>query len=240
MKLRVVFILLFSIVLGLALSAQKSNKKITISGYVVDANYYPVADAIIMIDGSKTNSVTDHNGFYKVKANPSAQNISIITFKTGVGEEPLVLDEPINGIRRINFTFAASIPRQIYNMTNDSDEEEINIGYGTQKKKNLSIPVSKFDGTNTKYTSYNSIYNMLLEVPGVQVKGNSILIQGAKSLYSSTEPLFVVDGITVNSIDYISPKWVKSIEVLKGPSASVYGSRGANGVILINLRSYPD
>ena len=73
------------------------------------------------------------------------------------------------------------------------------------------------------------------EVPGVQVNGTSIIIQGASSLTLSTEPLFVVDGIVVNSIDYISPISVKSIEILKGSAASIYGSRGANGVILIRL-----
>ena len=73
------------------------------------------------------------------------------------------------------------------------------------------------------------------EVPGVQVNGTSIRIQGASSLTLSTEPLFVVDGVTVNSIDHILPQMVKSIQVLKGSSAAIYGSRGANGVLLINL-----
>jgi TonB-dependent SusC/RagA subfamily outer membrane receptor len=67
------------------------------------------------------------------------------------------------------------------------------------------------------------------------VNGTSIRIQGASSLLLSTEPLFVVDGITVNSISDIQPLMVKSIQVLKGSSAAIYGSRGANGVILINL-----
>jgi TonB-dependent SusC/RagA subfamily outer membrane receptor len=73
------------------------------------------------------------------------------------------------------------------------------------------------------------------EVPGVQVSGTSIRIQGASSLMLSTEPLFVVDGMVVNSIGDIQPFTVKSIEILKGSSAAIYGSRGANGVILINL-----
>jgi TonB-dependent SusC/RagA subfamily outer membrane receptor len=66
------------------------------------------------------------------------------------------------------------------------------------------------------------------------VSGTSIKISGSSSLNASTEPLFVVDGIIVNSIEDISPQTVKSIEVLKGPDASVYGMRGANGVIVIN------
>ncbi len=240
MKAKIVLILLFSIALGATSSGQKSNKRITITGYVVDANQYPVSDAVVMIDGIKTKSLTDHNGFYKVKTTASAKTIGIAANLSGSGTKPLVIEEPVNGLTRINFAFDTYIPLQIFNKSNDADEEEIDIGYGTQKKKDLTVPVSKVDGTNKRYSGYSSIYNMLLDVPGVQVNGNEIQIQGVNSFNSSTEPLYVVDGLYVNSIDNISPQWVKSIEVLKGPAASIYGSRGSNGVILINLNTYPD
>jgi TonB-dependent SusC/RagA subfamily outer membrane receptor len=71
------------------------------------------------------------------------------------------------------------------------------------------------------------------EVPGVEVNGKTIRIRDAFSFYLNTEPLLVIDGMNVPSLDDISPFDVKSIEVLKGAAASVYGSRGANGVILI-------
>jgi TonB-dependent SusC/RagA subfamily outer membrane receptor len=74
------------------------------------------------------------------------------------------------------------------------------------------------------------------EVAGVEVIGTSIRIRGTSSLMSGTQPLLVVDGVTVNSIDNILPMMVKSIEVLKGSGAAIYGSRGANGVILITLK----
>jgi len=70
------------------------------------------------------------------------------------------------------------------------------------------------------------------EVPGVQVKGNLIRIEGISS-NKDTTPLFVLDGVIVDKIDDINPSQVKSIEILKGASSSIYGSRGANGVILI-------
>jgi TonB-dependent SusC/RagA subfamily outer membrane receptor len=71
------------------------------------------------------------------------------------------------------------------------------------------------------------------------VNGNSIQIQGSSSFNLSTEPLFVVDGIVVESVENISPTMVENITVLKGASASIYGSRGANGVILITLIGAP-
>jgi TonB-dependent SusC/RagA subfamily outer membrane receptor len=77
-------------------------------------------------------------------------------------------------------------------------------------------------------------------VPGVEVSGKSIKIRGSNSLNVSTEPLFVVDGVIVKEIDDISPETVKSIEVLKGPDASIYGTRGSNGVIVITRRTGKD
>lgn len=74
----------------------------------------------------------------------------------------------------------------------------------------------------------------------MQVSGKSISIQGVSSFTLTDEPLFVVDGMVVSSIDDVQPLMVKSIEVLKGSAASIYGSRGANGVIMITLKGASD
>ena len=71
------------------------------------------------------------------------------------------------------------------------------------------------------------------------VRGSDIQVQGPTSRYMSTQPLFIVDGNYVNSISHISPLTVKSLEVLKGSSASIYGVRGANGVIIIRTLQNP-
>jgi TonB-dependent SusC/RagA subfamily outer membrane receptor len=77
---------------------------------------------------------------------------------------------------------------------------------------------------------------MLRTQPGVLVSGRRVIIQGISTFYGNTEPLYVIDGMTVSNIDGIPPQQVKSIDVLKGPSASIYGSRGANGVIIITMK----
>lgn len=84
--------------------------------------------------------------------------------------------------------------------------------------------------------TYNDIYQMIRgEVSGVVVSGKSLLIEQGNSFFGSSEPLYVVNGVIVNSFDFVSPMDVKSIEVLKGSSAAIYGIRGANGVISITL-----
>ena len=77
-------------------------------------------------------------------------------------------------------------------------------------------------------------------IPGVQVNGKNIAIRGQSSLYNTSGPLFVVNGVIVTSIDHIRPIDVKSIEVLKSSSAAIYGSRGSNGVILIEVLTSAD
>ena len=84
---------------------------------------------------------------------------------------------------------------------------------------------------------YRDIYEMIQgKCAGVQVTGRSITIRGKNSINLSTEPLFVVDGVAVEDVSHINPREVKNITVLKDSAASIYGVRGANGVILITLK----
>jgi len=231
MKIRFLIVLLTALVTaGITASAQKPGKKIIIAGEVKDRNNQPVPQAIIMIDDVKTSILTNNNGYYKVKVRPTAKKIGIVSL-TGIAEEA------IDGRTIINFTLGGSALGQVNTRVNVPKEEEVNVGYGTVKKKDLTESVGKINGTDKKYASYSSIYEMIKgEVAGVEVKGTSIRIRGASSFQMSTEPLFVVDGVIVNTIDNIMPQIVQSIEVLKGSNAAIYGSRGANGVILITTK----
>ncbi len=182
-----------------------------------------------MIDGKTTAAKTNSKGHYKIKVKPSASQIGIFTLSTGA------IEEPINGRTIINFNLDKIIPRHLNARTGIPDEEVIDIGYGVTKKRNISKPVTKSEVSGNKYASFSSIYEVLETVPGVLVSGNNVTIRGIGTTGSST-PLFVVNGTTVNSISGIDPSTLKSIEVLKGPSASVYGLQGANGVIIIHLK----
>ncbi len=118
-----------------------------------------------------------------------------------------------------------------------SQEEVVEIGYGQEVRGKLTSSVSSVPKEKHP-TTYRNIYEMIVgKCAGVSVRGNSIYIRGINSINSSTEPLFIVDDSPRDSIDDINPNDVKSIDVLKDAGAtSIYGSRGANGVIIIKLK----
>jgi TonB-dependent starch-binding outer membrane protein SusC len=233
MKIKIFLILIISFCIFQGGYADKPGKKITITGVVLDANKKPVPNVLIFVDKVRSSSTTDSKGMYRIKVSPEAKKIIIYSIGGNVGEME------INGQTVINFNLAK--PNEISARPHLDEDETINIGYEEVKKKNLTMPVNKIDGKKTRYSNYNSIFEMISgEVPGVEVQGTSIKIRNAYSFYLSTEPLFVVDGIIVDKINDIVPTQVKSIEVLKGAAASTYGARGGNGVIVITLLSGRD
>lgn len=117
-------------------------------------------------------------------------------------------------------------------------EEEVNVGYGSMKRKDITSSVSSLDVDAQSVATYSNMYDYLRgRVPGVQVTSdNRILIRGVNSINLSTDPLIILDGSEINDLSVINPNDVESVSVLKDGSASIYGVRGANGVIIITTR----
>ncbi|MBQ8021941.1 MAG: TonB-dependent receptor plug domain-containing protein [Bacteroidales bacterium] len=121
-------------------------------------------------------------------------------------------------------------------------DEAVNVGYGEVARSQLAYAVSSVDMKDINKSIYTNIYDYLEgRVPGVQVirtgqNGARLQIRGVNSINASTDPLIIVDGVEVMDISSINPQDVKSIDVLKDASAAIYGSRGANGVILIRTK----
>lgn len=228
-----VFNLILVIFLTAGLASAQSGKKIRLTGRITDADNAPVTGVLVFADQVNTGKVTGKNGYFKIKIPAGTK---LIRIKSSTGE---FAESPVNGRNEVNIVlpggFKAVVQPVVKKESGDYKEEEVNVGYGRMKKSELVTPVTKLDGEKQKFV-YRSIYDMLRTMPGVQVNGTSIKIQGAESFMSSTEPLLVVDGMVVSTIDDIVPEFVKSIDILKGSSASIYGSRGANGVILITLK----
>lgn len=123
-------------------------------------------------------------------------------------------------------------------------EEGVNVGYGSVDRDKLTYSVSQLNVKENEMTSYTNIWDyMRSRVPGVVIGEASaggtpsIVIRGENSINSSTQPLIMLDGMETDDISGLNPNDVASISVLKDASASIYGSRGGNGVILITTKT---
>jgi TonB-dependent SusC/RagA subfamily outer membrane receptor len=200
-------------------SSKKSDKLIIITGKVLNTEKEPVAGAAIYIDNIPTNNTTKGNGTYKIKVSPTALKIEIRSSVYGSREIA------INGQTSIDFIFDAPFTA----IKSGGNAKE------TQVPDSLKKPARS---RGKKMITYNDIYQMIrVEVPGVIVNGRSIQIQQGHSFFGSSTPLFTVNGVIVPSIDNVNPVEVKSISVLKGSAAAIYGVNGTNGVICIVLKN---
>lgn len=235
MKLKLMFVLTLTIIFITKIYGQKENSQLTITGLVTDSNNKPISGAMIYIDEVNTNKVTSNKGIYKVKTSAGSKLISVYTLSNGMAESI------IDGRTTINFTLSLTLAEQNEAQINRIANEKAGESAGTEDRSNKSSSFNKVEGNLNKNMQYNSIYEMITgTIPGVQVNGKNIVIRGQSSLYNTSGPLFVVNGVIVTSIDHIRPTDVKSIEVLKSSSAAIYGSRGSNGVILIEVLTSAD
>jgi TonB-dependent SusC/RagA subfamily outer membrane receptor len=123
-----------------------------------------------------------------------------------------------------------------------AESELVDLGYGKVRRKDVTSSVSKVSVDEKTVTSYSDMGTYLMgRVPGLTVtktgNGYRYSIRSSDTIYGNTEPLFVVDGVTVDDISYLNPSDVDHVEVLKdAASASIYGTQGGNGVILITTK----
>jgi TonB-dependent SusC/RagA subfamily outer membrane receptor len=230
MKAKAILLVMILLVATIQAEGQKREKLITVTGTVTDTAMYPVGGALIVIDLQDSGTKTRKNGTFKIKVRPEVRSIGVYT--SNMGSAVTIFE----GQQKIDFVLDGNEAMVNFAPVVREGDTQVDIGYGTVKKKDLSTDVGYIDGRTVDNASYSTIYDMIQgRVPGVDVVGNKITIRGPGSLHLSSDPLFVVDGVAVSSIDNINPREVKSISVLKGASAAIYGTRGANGVILITL-----
>ena len=115
----------------------------------------------------------------------------------------------------------------------------IDLGYSKARRDAVTGAVSKVKPDNIR--TYNNIYELLDgRVPGLYVQGETIRIRGINSITGSNDPLILVDGMEFNDVSTLNPNEIESVDVLKDGTASIYGVRGSNGVILIKLKTGHD
>lgn len=210
-----ILMVLFTLPLIIA-SGQKQQRRV-ITGTVLTEEGKPVSGAVIFIDEVETSARTNRSGDFRVRIRPAAERITAVKPDEGIAEDTIG--------ETLTFNLVLNKAKIIRLIEAGPGDELVDVGYGFIPRKHLtSSSTGRIDGHNPKFSSYNNIYDMIKgELPGVQVNGTSITIRGVGSIMSSTEPLFVVDGVAVDRISDISPQEVQSIQVLKGADASIYG-----------------
>ena len=209
------------------LHAQQQAK--TVTGTVTDVSGEPIIGANIRIKGTTTGTITDIDGNFSIEAEPqSVIEVSYIGY--------LTQETVINNQKSIRFLLKED--------TKTLDEVVV-IGYGVQKKADLTGSVANIN-TEKLNTQSNANIGQALQgkIAGVDIvsqggapgSGTRIMVRGIGTL-NNASPLYIVDGMYMNSIDHINPNDIASIDVLKdASSAAIYGSRAANGVIIVTTK----
>lgn len=207
-----------------------------VTGTVVDAQTGESLPGVnIIIKSYERGTATDLNGLFEIEVE-SLQDTLIFSF---IGYQ--TQEVPINGRTELDVTLQ---PQFI------SGEELVVLGYGTTRKESLTGSVSQVSGQEIENAAVSRIdQNIQGRIPGVQVTSvsgepgasTSIRIRGGNSIQGNNEPLWVIDGTIVGqdfNLNTINSNDIESIDVLKDASAvSIYGTRGANGVILVTTKS---
>jgi hypothetical protein len=218
---RVLFVILAATLIQVASGQstdRQSDKVVTIKGKVLNRDLLPVEGAIFYVDNVKTNFRSKSNGTYKITVSPSAQKLRVESPVFGSSE--IILKNQ----KVIDFTLGGVEGKE--SLTTASPNN-------TGIRDSLQRPAKR---KAKKINTYNNIYQMIqAEVPGVVVNGRSITIPQGHSFLGSSEPLLVVNGVIVSTIDNINPLEVKSITFQRGSASAIYGERGSNGVLKITL-----
>ncbi len=239
-KLRLFFLSMLLCSFGMAAYAQ-----FTVRGMVTDAAGEPLIGATVMIKGTTTGTTTDVDG----------------SFELNIPGQSTVLQVSYTGFQQQEVTVTAANSRVTIALQESVSElsEVIVVGYGETRKEALTGSVSSLRSEKLEQVPLASVEQALQgNIAGLQaVMGNGqpganvqVRIRGIGSISASSEPLYVIDGIpvtagdisrvniTANTMASLNPNDIESVTVLKDAAAtSIYGSRGANGVILITTKS---
>lgn len=219
-------------VAALLLCASSVLAQVKVTGTVVDS-YGPVVGATVLIKGTSTGAVTDLEGNFSLNVDDPKNAVLIVRY-VGMNEVQQELNGKTSGIE-IKMTESA-----------DQLDEVVVIGYGTQKRGNLTGAVASVSGKVLENVPTASVAEALVgKLPGVQITSVDgspdaeimIKVRGGGSITQDNSPLILVDGFEVSNLNEIPPTDVESVEVLKDASSTaIYGARGANGVILVTTK----
>lgn len=203
---------------------------ITVSGTVTEkATDYPAIGVSVLVKGTTTGTVTDLDGKYSIP--DVSPNATLVFSYIGM----TTVEEPINGRTVINAQMAEDTQKL---------NEVVVIGYGTSKAKDLTAPIAIVKAEDIlKHATTSPMQALQGKVAGVQIinsgqpgKGPDVRVRGIGS-FGDTKPLYVVDGMFYDNIDFLNNSDIQDLSVLKDASAaSIYGVRAANGVVIVTTK----
>lgn len=223
-----IFAMLFCCLLSLIATAQE----LTVTGTVIDKTGEPLIGVTVVVKGNPNNgTVTDIDGKYSIKV--GGQETLLFSYIGYAGQE-----FPVNNQKVINVTLEED-SKQL--------DEVVVIGYGTQNRSKMSSSIASISAKDVAKQTTTNVASALqgraagvdvLQQGGIAGADVNIVVRGAASL-TATEPLYVIDGVfSNNGLTTLNPADIESIQVLKdGAAAAIYGSRAANGVVLITTKS---
>ena len=219
-------------VVGILFTMVASAQQLTVKGTVKDAAGEPIIGANVMMKGTTNGTITDLDGRYSVSGVTPA---SVLTFSfIGYRNQEI----PVKGQREVNVVLVEDA---------QALDEVVVVGYGSLSRKELSSSIVQVDKTKFQQGAVGNPMELLTgKVAGLNVNnmaaanpnaGSSLQVRGATSISASNEPLIVIDGVPGGDIRSLSSQDIESMTVLKDAgSAAIYGTRGANGVILITTK----
>ena len=225
-----VLLLMLGMLFGLpgSMFAQKH----VVTGTVVDQNGEPMVAVTVMEKGTSNGTITNFDGVFSLSvANNATLSVSFVGFKT-----------------QETSTTGKSNVRIVLREDNEQLDEIVVVGYGTMKKSDLTGAITRVGEKELLSRPVNNAFEALQgKAAGVDITTNerpgqigSIRIRGERSLNGGNTPLYVVDGVPLMSasgIETLNPRDIESIDILKDASATaIYGSRGANGVVIVTTK----
>ena len=222
MKTKILFpLIIFAIMFNAFLSGAQER---VIHGIVTPYDSIPLIDAQVKVVSSKQTVFTDTLGRFSVSTN-SKDKLRVSA--AGFFNQRVKLDEKIK-LAAINLKLKPG-----------EKNREYAIGYGHVSDRDKLNALASLTSNDMDFSQYSNIYDLIKgRFAGVQVVNGEVIIRGINSINSSSASLIIVDGVPVDgsALSSIPPIQVKSINVMKDGSSAIYGSRGANGVVLIETK----
>lgn len=217
---------LFFLAIPLNMFAQKT----TVTGVVYDQRNESIIGASILVKGTSIGTITNFDGKFTVEASPS--DVLVVSY-IGMNTQEV----PVGAAKNFRIVLIDNVLAL---------EEVVVVGYGSVKKKDLTTSVST---VSTKDIAERPILSAASAIQGkaagvtvVQPSGEPgagmvVRVRGNTSITASNDPLYVVDGVPMSEINFLSPNDIESMQILKdASSAAIYGSRASNGVVLITTK----